>query len=184
MLLIVVLAVVFSGDKEKIVSVQTEKVAKRTYYAIVSANGTINPVEKVELRPEVTGEIVELPVKEGDKVKKGQLLIRLKPEQYIARRNRAEASLKFAEATLRGREASLAEVEANYNRVKELYAKELSSESDFRTSKIIIYREPNHKLKLKRQMYFKQEKVITMQSRISKNSNLFTTRWNNKSVEC
>ncbi len=81
MLLIVVLAVVFSGDKEKIVSVQTEKVTKRTITQIVSANGTINPVEKVELRPEVTGEIVELPVKEGDKVKKGQFLIRLKPEQ-------------------------------------------------------------------------------------------------------
>ncbi len=129
LLLIVVLAVVFSGDKEKIVTVQTEKVSKRTITQLVSANGTINPVEKVELRPEVTGEIVELPVKEGDKVKKGQLLIRLKPEQYIARLNRADANLKFAEATLRGREAALTEVEANYNRVKELYAKELSSES-------------------------------------------------------
>ena len=83
LLLIVVLLVVFSGDKEKIVPVQTEKVIKRNITQIVSANGTIDPVEKVELRPEVTGEIVELPVKEGDKVNKGQLLIRLKPDQYI-----------------------------------------------------------------------------------------------------
>ena len=134
LLLIVVLAVIFSGDKEKIVTVQTEEVAKRTITQIVSANGTINPVEKVELRPEVTGEIVELPVKEGDKVQKGQLLISLNPDQYIARLNRAEESLKFEDASLREREASLVEVEANYNRVKELYAKELASESDLETA--------------------------------------------------
>lgn len=135
LLLIVVLAVVFSGDKENIVSVQTEKVAKRNITQIVSANGTINPVEKVELRPEVTGEIVELPVKEGDNVKKGQLLIRLKPEQYIARRNRAQASLAFAEASLREREASYDEIESNYKRVKGLFEKELASESDLESSK-------------------------------------------------
>lgn len=134
LLLIVVLAVIFSGDKEKIVSVQTEKVQKRTITQIVTATGTINPVESVELRPEVTGEIVELPVEEGDMVKKGQLLIRLKPDQYIARRNRSKASLDFAEATLREREASLVEVEANYKRVKELYAKELASESDLESA--------------------------------------------------
>lgn len=140
LLLIVVLAVVFSGDKENIVSVQTEKVAKRNITQIVSANGTINPVEKVELRPEVTGEIVELPVKEGDNVNKGQLLIRLKPEQYIARRNRAKASLAFAEASLREREASFDEIESNYKRVTGLFEKELASESDLESSKSAFLR--------------------------------------------
>ncbi|MBK8946382.1 MAG: efflux RND transporter periplasmic adaptor subunit [Ignavibacteriae bacterium] len=135
LLLIVILLVLFSGDKETIVSVQTEKVTKRNITQIVSANGTIDPVEKVELRPEVTGEIVELPVKEGDRVKKGQLLIRLKPDQYIARRNVARASLNLAEASLREREATLAEVEANYNRTKELYEKKLSSDSDLEAVK-------------------------------------------------
>lgn len=134
LLLIVVLMVVFSGDKEKIVAVQTEEVTKRNITQVVAANGTINPVEKVELRPEVTGEIVQLPVNEGDKVKRGQLLIRLKPDQYIARRNKAEASLAFAEASLREREASLDEIEANYKRVKELFDKELASESDLEAS--------------------------------------------------
>jgi HlyD family secretion protein len=134
LLLVVVLAVVFSGDKEKIVSVQTEEVAKRNITQIVSANGTIDPVEKVELRPEVTGEIVELPVEEGDKVKKGQLLIRLKPDQYIARRNKAEASLSFSEASLREREAGLEEIEANFQRVKGLFEKELASESDLESA--------------------------------------------------
>ncbi len=140
LVLIVVLLTIFSGDKEKIVSVQTEKVIKRNITQLVSANGTINPVEKVELRPEVTGEIVELPVKEGDRVKKGQLLIRLKPEQYIARKNRAQASLTFAQASLREREASFVEVEATYNRVKELYAKQLASESDLEAAKSAFVR--------------------------------------------
>lgn len=135
LLLVVILLTVFSGDKEVIVTVQTEKVAKRNITQIVSANGIINPVEKVELRPEVTGEIVELPVQEGDVVKKGQLLIRLKPDQYIARRNVAKASLNLAEASLREREATLVEVEANYNRVKELYDKKLSSDSDLEAAK-------------------------------------------------
>ncbi len=130
LLLIVILLAVFSGDKEKIVPVQTEKVIKRNITQIVSANGTINPVEKVELRPEVMGEIVQLPVEEGDHVKKGQLLVRLKPDQYIARKNKAEASLEYARASLREREAALVEVEANYKRVKELFEKELSSDSD------------------------------------------------------
>ena len=72
LVVVVILLSVFSGDKEKIVSVQTEKIEKRTVTQIVSANGTIKPVDQVVLRPEVTGEVVELPVKEGDKVSRGQ----------------------------------------------------------------------------------------------------------------
>jgi len=136
----VVLMSVLSGDKEKIVSVQTEKIEKRSITQIVSANGTINPVEKVELRPEVTGEIVQLPVEEGDRVEKGQLLVRLKPDQYIARRNKAQASLEFSRATLREREAAMVEVEANFNRVKELTEKQLSSDSDLEAARSAFLR--------------------------------------------
>lgn len=140
LLLVVILLAVFSGDKEKIVSVQTEKVIKRDITQVVAANGTINPVEKVELRPEVMGEIVQLPVEEGDEVKKGQLLVRLKPDQYVARRNKAEASLEFARASLREREASFVEIEANYKRAKELFDKQLSSEADIETAKAAYVR--------------------------------------------
>ncbi len=130
LILAAILLAVFGGSKEKIISVQIEKVEKRDITQKVTANGKINPIEKVILRPEVTGEIVELPVKEGDRVKKGQLLIRLKPDQYIARRNKAQASLDYARATLREREASLTEIEAKYRRAKELYDKQLGSEAD------------------------------------------------------
>ena len=81
-----------------------------------------------------------MPVEEGDKVRRGQLLIRLKPDQYIARRNRAKASLTFTEATLKEREASLVEIEASYNRVKELFEKELASESDLETASAAFIR--------------------------------------------
>ncbi|PID59837.1 MAG: efflux transporter periplasmic adaptor subunit [Ignavibacteriae bacterium] len=134
LLLIVIALILFSGDKEKIVSVDTEKVEKRNIVQLVAANGKIEPVEKVELRPEVTGEIVELPVKEGEKVKKGQLLIRLKPDQYIARKNKAKANLTFSKASLAQSEASLEEIEAHYKRVNELFAKELASQSELETA--------------------------------------------------
>ena len=135
LLAVVIALILLNKDKEKIIKVETEKITKRDITQVVSATGTINPVDQVILRPEVTGEIVELPVKEGDKVRKGQLLIRLKPDQYIARRNKAKASLDFAKATLAERQASLAEVESNYKRVKELYEKNLASEADLEAAR-------------------------------------------------
>lgn len=135
LLVAVILLAIFSGDKETIISVQTEKVEKRDITQTVKATGKINPVYQVTLRPEVTGEIVSLPVKEGDKVKKGQLLIRLKPEQYIARKNKAEASLTYARAQLQSAEAKLLEIEGNYKRVMGLFEKQLASEAEMQTVK-------------------------------------------------
>lgn len=131
----VLVLVLTSGNKEKIISVQTELAQKRTITQVVDATGKIHPYFQVELRPEVTGEIVELPVIEGQHVKKNQLLIRIKPEQYEARRNRAKAQLESAKANLRVDEATLAQVEAEYNRVKGLYEKGLASEKELETAK-------------------------------------------------
>ncbi|MDZ7763372.1 MAG: efflux RND transporter periplasmic adaptor subunit [Melioribacteraceae bacterium] len=135
LLVIVVVLVVASGDKEAIVSVQTEKVQQRTITQVVSATGKINPVDQVVITPEVTGEIVDLPVKEGHKVKKGDLLIRIKPDIYLAQRDRALAQLESARATLKVREANLMQVEAQYNRMVELYEKGLASEQELELSK-------------------------------------------------
>jgi HlyD family secretion protein len=136
LLLVILLVVAFvGGNKEEIISVQTEKVEKRTITQTVAATGKINPEFKVVITPEVTGEIVELPVKEGDNVKKGQLLIRIKGDQYQAQKQRLEANLQSAEANLKMREAELTKVELDYNRVKELYSKGLSSDSELETAK-------------------------------------------------
>lgn len=135
LLLVVVIVVVASGDKEVIVSVQTEKVAKRTITQVVSATGKINPVNQVIITPEVTGEIVELPVEEGDKVKKGQLLIRIKPDTYQAQLESAQAQLLSAKAQLKVREANLMQVKAEFERMQELYDKGLASDQELEVAK-------------------------------------------------
>src|SRR5688572_25119601 len=86
----------FIRKKEPIVTVQTEKVTRRNITEIVVANGKIQPVLQVMINPEVSGEIIELPVKEGQQVKKGDLLVRIKPDNYRAIRNSAEANYKSA----------------------------------------------------------------------------------------
>lgn len=136
LLIVILLIVAFVGsNKEEIVSVQTEKVEKRTITQTVAATGKINPEFKVAINPEVTGEIIELPVKEGDAVKKGQLLIRIKGDQYVAQKERVEANLQSAKASLRMREAELTKVELDYNRVKELHSKGLASDSELEAAK-------------------------------------------------
>ena len=136
LLLVVLLVVAFiGGNKEEIVSVQTEKVEKRTITQTVAATGKINPEFKVVINPEVTGEIIELPVKEGDLVKKGQLLIRIKGDQYVAQNERLEANLQSAKANLKMREAELTKVELDYNRVKELHTKGLASDSELESAR-------------------------------------------------
>jgi len=78
---------------------------------------------------------VELPVKEGDAVKKGQLLIRIKGDQYQAQKQRLEANLQSAEASLKMRKAELEKVELDYNRVKEMHTKGLVSDSELESAK-------------------------------------------------
>ena len=124
-LLVVILIVIalVGGGKEEIILVQTEKVEKRDITQTVTATGQIDPEFKVVITPEVTGEIIDLPVKEGDMVKKGDLLIRIKGDQYQAQKERLEASLKSSEATLRIREAELRRLTLEFDRVKELHKK-------------------------------------------------------------
>src|SRR5512132_698985 len=74
----------FIRKKQPVVIVQTEKVTRRNITEIVVANGKIQPVVQVVINPEVSGEIVELPVKDGQEVKKGDLLVKLKPDNYRA----------------------------------------------------------------------------------------------------
>src|SRR5215510_10009807 len=72
----------FYKKREAIITVQTEKVTARNLTELVLANGRIYPVVQVKISPEVSGEIIDLPVKEGQCVKKGDLLLRIKPDFY------------------------------------------------------------------------------------------------------
>jgi len=113
------------------ISVQTEKVARRNITEVVVANGKIRPATQVDISPEVAGEIVALPVKEGDQVKKGDLLVQIKPDNYQATRNSAEASYKSAIANKNLAQAQLDKAEAEYKRNLELFQQKLVSDSVF-----------------------------------------------------
>ncbi len=117
----------FSGKKEKKIQVQTESVEYRDITQTVAVTGQIMPEEQVVITSEVTGEIVVLPVKEGDQVKKGDLLIKIKPDMYLAQKERAVATLTGTKANLRMQKAQLEMARLDYNREKELFDKGLSS---------------------------------------------------------
>jgi HlyD family secretion protein len=134
LVLILIIVVLVGGSKENIILVQVEKVQKRNITQTVTATGTIDPEFKVLITPEVTGEIISLPVKEGDVVKKGQLLIKIKGDQYMAQKDRLEASLKSSEASLQMRDAELNRVTLEYDRAKELHSKALASDSELETA--------------------------------------------------
>jgi HlyD family secretion protein len=135
-LVLALLIITFAfGNKEEIIAVQTEKVEKRDITQTVAATGKINPEFQVIITPEVTGEVITLPVKEGDRVKKGDLLIRIKADVYIAQRERAVANLQSAKSQLAMRKAELDKISQDYNRIKELHQKQLSSDSEIEASR-------------------------------------------------
>src|SRR5256714_8031691 len=117
--------------RDVILTVQTEKVTRRNITEIVVANGKIQPVLQVKISPEVSGEIIELPVKEGQAVKKGDLLVKIKPDFYIANRNQAEASYKSSLAGKATSEATLRKAGAEFKRSQDLLSHKLVSESAF-----------------------------------------------------
>jgi HlyD family secretion protein len=135
LLVVVILLVAFAGNKEEIIPVQTEKVSRRTITQVVTATGKINPEFQVKIAAEATGEIVSLLVKEGDNVKKGQLLLRIKPDIYEAQKNSAEARLQQARASLNSTKALLEKVESDYKRVQELTQKGLASDADLEAAR-------------------------------------------------
>lgn len=121
------------GD-ESYIKVAVENGEKRDITEIITANGKIQPETEVKISPDVSGEIVELAVKEGDQVEKGQFLLKIKPDNYIMIRNRSEASLNNARARLKQAEAQLQMSKLDYNRNKKLFDQNAISEAEFEQS--------------------------------------------------
>jgi len=127
--------VFFSGNgDDEIAMVTIYEVKKDSITQTVSATGKIKPEVEVSISPEVPGEIVELPIKEGQSVAKGDLLVRINPDLLEASLNRAQAGLANAQANYAQAQASLKEAEANFQRSKTLYGKGVISKSDFDTA--------------------------------------------------
>jgi HlyD family secretion protein len=117
--------------KDPAVTVQTEKIARHNITETVIANGKIYPVTQVHISPEVSGEIIDLPVKEGQFVHKGDLLLKINPDVYIAGTNQAYAGYESSLAAKMTATANVEKAETDYVRNKELFGRKLLSESDF-----------------------------------------------------
>lgn len=140
LILIVVIIKALNGSKPT--EVITEKATKRTIVETVSANGKVQPETELKITSDVSGEIVEMLVKEGDPVKKGDLLCRIKPDLYQsaiervdATVNSSKANLKTTIAQLEQAKASLANADASYARSKKLFDQNVISQQEFDASK-------------------------------------------------
>ena len=139
-LAVVIIVVLLVGKKngwfgkDVTLKVATEKVEIRDITEIITANGKLKPMIEVKISPEVPGEIIELPVKEGNRVKKGDLLVVIKPDIYQSNLSRMEATLNTQKARLAQADAQLVERELNYNRAKQLLEKKTIPKSEFETT--------------------------------------------------
>ena len=116
----VILILIFSKDDQKLF-VESSLVERTDIREIVSASGKIQPEIEIKISPDVSGEIVALPVLEGDKVSQGDLLVKIKPDIYKSILQRSQATLNTAKADLLRTKAQLVEHESNYYRNTKLY---------------------------------------------------------------
>lgn len=123
------------GNNETGVTVETSKAKLKTITQLVSASGKVQPEVEVIIRPDVSGEIIELAVKEGDYVREGDLLVRIKQDIYKAKIDGLNAALLTQKARMEQTRAALIQAEAAFKRDKELFDKGVISEMDYIQSK-------------------------------------------------
>lgn len=119
------------GKREKPLPITTEKAVRRTIVQTVSATGKVQPETEVKISPEVAGEIIELPVEDGKVVKKGDLLIKIKPDTYKALLEQQEAAISAAKATNLQQKAAMIKAEQDLKRSDDMYAKKAISIQEY-----------------------------------------------------
>ena len=124
--------------KPKEMEVELAKVKRVTIVEKVSASGTVQPVTEVKIAPEVSGEIIDLLVEEGDSVRRGQLLVKIRPDTWESQLQRAQASLSQqranlaqAEASLNAAKAAFIRAEQEFKREETLFKQKVISEADW-----------------------------------------------------
>ena len=126
----IVVSVAWS-KREKPIPVTTEKAVRKTIVQTVSATGKIQPETEVKISPEVAGEIIDLPVQDGQPVKKGDLLLRIKPDSYKALLEQQEAAISAAKATNLQQKANMVRTEQDLKRAEDMFAKKTISIQEF-----------------------------------------------------
>ncbi len=119
------------GKKETGKKVYTQKVQRLNIVETVTGSGKIQPEREVKISSDVSGEIIKLPVKEGQQVKKGDLLVIINPDLYQSGLKRAQASVQNARANLSQAEARLISAGQDFERNKQLFAKGIISKADY-----------------------------------------------------
>lgn len=119
------------GNQDHSIEVEMAKAAEMTIVETVSATGKIQPEIEVKISSEVSGEIIDLPIKEGQVVKKGDLLVRINPDLYTSGYNRTLAGLSQTKAGLSQADATYNEAKSSFERSKTLFDKGIISKSDW-----------------------------------------------------
>src|SRR5216110_1060430 len=129
-----VVASIIWNKREKPIPVTTETAIRKTIVQTVSATGKIQPEVEVKISPEVAGEIIELPVEDGMRVKKGDLLVKIKPDSYKALLEQQEAAISAAKATNLQQKATMLKTEQDLKRAEDMYAKKTISIQEYNTA--------------------------------------------------
>lgn len=157
---LIVLASIFKGGKKDI-EVVTKKVGRKNITEIVTVTGKIQPKREVKISPDVSGEITEMYVSEGDSVQKGQLLLTVNPEIYITTVNQLKANLDNAKASLASAEAQEIRAKNNFNLGKELFKRQ---EQLYKDNVISLQEFENAKMQFQQQQ---TEVVVAEKTRMS-----------------
>ena len=139
---VIVISAVLKGKGNDAQKISTEKVIKRTIIQTVSSNGKIQPEKDIKISPYISGEVVELTVKEGEQVNKGDLLAKIDPEIYISAFDQSEASVNTQKANLANAKARLAQSKATFEnarltfeRQEKLYQQNVISKAEYDQSR-------------------------------------------------
>src|ERR1700719_3311654 len=126
----IVVSIILS-KREKPIPVTTEKAVRKTILQTVSATGKVQPETEVKISPKVAGEIIDLPVEDGLKVKKGDLLVKIKPDTYKALLEQQEAGISAAKANNLQQKATLTKCEQDLKRADDMFAKKTISVQEY-----------------------------------------------------
>jgi HlyD family secretion protein len=133
--IILVVVAFVAGKKDDVIKVTTAKVERRTIVQTVSAVGKIQPETSVKISSETSGEIIYLGVREGDTVRAGQLLVRIKPDIFETQLEQFKSAAEAAKLETEAMHAEKIRAESELKRVTELYKKEFASKQEFELAK-------------------------------------------------
>jgi HlyD family secretion protein len=120
-IILIIVVIIVKNQRNEGIKVTAEKVAKRTIIQSVSANGKIQPEKDIKISPYISGEVVELMVKEGDQVKSGDLLAKIDPEIYVSAYDQSTAALNSQKANEANARARLAQMKAQFENAKQTF---------------------------------------------------------------